>query len=103
MSSSQSKDSGPAAHAASDGESDANVMWGGRFEGGPAESMQRINASIDFDRRLYAQDIAASKAHCQMLARQSIISPEDGEAILQGLDTILREIEAGEFTFERAL
>ena len=107
MSSSQNKDSGPAvpptADAASGSESDANVMWGGRFEGGPAESMERINASIDFDRRLYAQDIAASKAHCQMLVRQSIISPEDGEAILQGLDTIVREIETGEFTFERAL
>jgi argininosuccinate lyase len=65
--------------------------------------MQRINASIDFDRRLYAQDIAASKAHCEMLARQGIVSLEDGAAILQGLDTIAREIEDGRFTFKVAL
>ncbi len=111
MSSSQSKDSGPAADPApgsegsgeGGGEGDANVMWGGRFTGGPADTMERINASIDFDRRLYAQDIAASKAHCQMLVRQSILRPEDGEAIQQGLDTILREIETGTFSFDRAL
>ena len=65
--------------------------------------MQRINASIDFDRRLYAQDIAASKAHCEMLVRQGIVDSQDGAAILQGLDTIAREIEAGRFAFEAAL
>jgi argininosuccinate lyase len=81
----------------------ANTMWGGRFAGGPAEVMERINASIDFDRRLYTQDIAGSKAHCEMLVRQKIISREDGEAIRQGLDTILREIESGAFTFSAAL
>jgi argininosuccinate lyase len=81
----------------------ANSMWGGRFAGGPAEVMERINASIDFDRRLYTQDIAGSKAHCEMLVRQKIISGEDGEAIGQGLDTILREIESGAFTFSAAL
>ncbi len=80
-----------------------NVMWGGRFSGGPAEAMERINASIDFDRRLYAQDIAASKAHCRMLVKQAIVGKEDGEAILQGLDTILREIEDGAFAYDRAL
>ena len=85
------------------GEAGANVMWGGRFASGPAEIMQRINASIDFDRRLYAQDIAASKAHCEMLVRQGIVDSQDGAAILQGLDTIAREIEAGRFAFEAAL
>ncbi|MCZ6745223.1 MAG: argininosuccinate lyase, partial [Alphaproteobacteria bacterium] len=65
--------------------------------------MAEINASIGFDRRLYAQDIAASKAHCAMLARQGIISGEDGDAILEGLDKILREIESGAFAFETAL
>ncbi len=65
--------------------------------------MERINASIAFDQRLYAQDIAASKAHAQMLVSQGIISAEDGEAIGQGLDTILREIEEGKFTFSAAL
>ena len=78
-------------------------MWGGRFAAGPAEIMQQINASIAFDRRLYAQDIAASKAHCEMLIHQAIISQQDGDAILSGLDTILREIEAGEFEFSAAL
>jgi argininosuccinate lyase len=78
-------------------------MWGGRFTVGPAEVMDKINASIDFDRRLYAQDIAASKAHCRMLVQQAIITPEDGDAILGGLDTILREIEADAFTFSAAL
>ncbi len=78
-------------------------MWGGRFAAGPAEAMARINASIDFDRRLYAEDIAASKAHSAMLARQGIISEQDGAAIAQGLDTIAREIERGEFEFQAAL
>ncbi len=84
-------------------EAGANVMWGGRFCGAPAAAMERINASIAFDRRLYAQDIAASKAHCTMLVSQGILSDQDGEAILRGLDTISREIEAGEFAFKTAL
>jgi argininosuccinate lyase len=96
MSAPSNKKTGPAAAG-------ANVMWGGRFGGGPAEVMEEINASIDFDRRLDAQDIAASKAHCRMLVRQGIVTQEDGEAILGGLDTISREIESGAFTFDRAL
>ena len=67
----------------------ASAMWGGRFAGGPAAIMQRINASIDFDKRLYAQDIRGSKAHCRMLVRQGILTPEDGAAILGGLDQVL--------------
>ena len=81
----------------------ANLMWGGRFDVGPAQVMARINASIDFDRRLYAQDIAASKAHCAMLVAQDIVSAQDGEAIARGLDTISREIEGGQFDFKVAL
>jgi len=80
-----------------------NKMWGGRFGSGPAEIMEDINASIDFDRRLYAQDIAASIAHCAMLAETGIVSAQDAQAIAQGLDTILSEIEAGSFKFSRAL
>ncbi len=80
-----------------------NKMWGGRFASAPAGIMEEINASIDFDKRLFAQDIAGSKAHCEMLAETGIISREDADAILQGLDTISSEIEAGEFTFSRAL
>jgi argininosuccinate lyase len=77
----------------------ASSIWGGRFAGGPAEIMRRINASIDFDRRLYAEDIAGSKAHCAMLVTENILSPEDGAAITAGLDQIRSEIESGSFVF----
>ncbi len=80
-----------------------NRMWGGRFAEGPDAIMEEINASIDFDRELYRQDIAGSKAHARMLARQGIIAADDAAKIEDGLDTILREIEAGTFTFSRAL
>lgn len=80
-----------------------NKMWGGRFGSGPAEIMEDINASIEFDKRLFAQDIAASMAHCAMLAETGIISRDDAQSITQGLDTILSEIEAGTFQFSRAL
>ncbi len=80
-----------------------NEMWGGRFARGPAEIMEEINASIDFDRRLYAQDIAASKVHAEMLAQRGIIAQADAAAILRGLDTIKSEIDQGKFTFSRAL
>ena len=72
------------------------------FAAGPAAIMRRINASIDFDKRLYAEDIAGSKAHCAMLVAQNIISPEDGAAIAAGLDRIKGEIDAGEFVFSEA-
>jgi argininosuccinate lyase len=65
--------------------------------------MEEINASIDFDRHLYRQDIAASKAHADMLAKQGIITADDAKKIAHGLDTILLEIEAGKFSFKRAL
>jgi argininosuccinate lyase len=76
-----------------------NSLWGGRFAEGPAEIMRRINASIDFDKRLYAEDIAGSQAHCAMLVAQNIISREDGAAISTGLDQIRSEIESGCFVF----
>ncbi len=81
----------------------ANAQWGGRFASGPSEVMERINASIGFDRRLFAQDIAGSRAHARMLVAQGILSSEDGEAIQGGLDTISREIESGAFSFSAAL
>ncbi|WP_417316779.1 argininosuccinate lyase [Emcibacter sp.] len=81
----------------------ANALWGGRFAAGPAEIMEKINASIDFDKLLYAQDIQGSKAHCRMLAAQGIISREDSEAILKGLDQVKAEIEAGNFTYDPKL
>jgi argininosuccinate lyase len=80
-----------------------NSMWGGRFAEGPDAIMEEINASIEFDQKLFRQDILASKAHARMLARQGIIGADDAEKIEAGLDTILREIEAGAFKFSRAL
>ncbi|MFV2091756.1 MAG: argininosuccinate lyase [Hyphomicrobiales bacterium] len=81
----------------------SNKMWGARFAGGPDQIMAQINASIDFDKRLYAQDIRGSKAHVDMLARTGIIGTQDGASIAKGLDTILREIESGAFEFSTAL
>src|SRR5215813_901735 len=81
----------------------SNKMWGGRFGEHPDAVMEEINASIDFDRHLYRQDIAASKAHAAMLGKQGIISADDAASITHGLDTILSEIEGGTFTFKRAL
>ncbi len=83
--------------------SSGNKMWGGRFATGPDEIMEKINASIDFDKILYAQDISGSRAHARMLVKQGIISKDDGEEIAKGLDTILSEIEAGDFAFSPAL
>ncbi|MGD0187870.1 MAG: argininosuccinate lyase [Roseiarcus sp.] len=81
----------------------SNTMWGGRFASGPAEIMEEINASIDFDRKLAMQDIAGSQAHVAMLARQGVVSPADAEAIAAGLAQVKGEIEAGVFTYSRAL
>jgi len=81
----------------------SNKMWGGRFRSGPDPIMEEINASIDFDQKLYRQDIAASKAHAAMLAKTGIITAQDAKRIGHGLDTILSEIGAGKFKFKRAL
>ncbi|WP_042252199.1 argininosuccinate lyase [Paracoccus sp. PAMC 22219] len=81
----------------------ANSMWGGRFAAGPDAIMEAINASIGFDRRLYAQDIRGSRAHAAMLAATGIISDSDAEAIGKGLLTVLSEIEGGQFAFKTAL
>ncbi len=81
----------------------SNKMWGGRFTAGPDAILEEINASIDFDRHLFAQDIAGSKAHASMLAAQGIITAADADKIAQGLDAILREILDGKFNFSRAL
>lgn len=81
----------------------SNAMWGGRFAAGPDAIMEAINASIDFDKRMARQDIEGSRAHAAMLAACGIISDSDGEAIREGLLTVLSEIEAGEFTFSKEL
>ena len=69
-------------------------MWGGRFAEGPSAIMREINASIPFDKALWRQDIAASKAHVTMLAAQGIVSTADAATISEGLDRIAREYEA---------
>ncbi len=69
-------------------------MWGGRFEAGPSAIMREINASIPFDKALWRQDIAASKAHVTMLGAQQIVSDADMQAILDGLDAVAAEYEA---------
>src|SRR5215210_1098864 len=81
----------------------SNKMWGGRFTERPDAIMEEINVSIDVDRHLYAQDIAASRAHAAMLAAQGIISANDAKNIKAGLDTIMSEIRKGSFDFKRAL
>jgi argininosuccinate lyase len=81
----------------------SNQMWGGRFASGPAAIMQAINASISFDRKLYAEDIRGSIAHSEMLAEQGIITKADQKKIAKGLKTILAEIESGKFAFSERL
>lgn len=75
-------------------EAGSNSMWGGRFAAGPASIMREINASIPFDKRLWKQDIAGSKAHVAMLAKQGIVDGEDAQAITEGLNRIAAEYEA---------
>ncbi len=81
----------------------AKKPWGGRFQGGTEAEVEAFTSSLDFDRRLYRQDIAGSQAHARMLAKQGIITPDEAEAVVRGLDEIRGEIEAGEFNFDPAL
>ncbi len=81
----------------------SNQMWGGRFSAGPDAIMEAINASIGFDKRMAAQDIAGSRAHAAMLAATGIVSDSDAEAMREGLLTVLSEIEGGTFEFSAAL
>ena len=78
-------------------------LWGGRFSKNTNELVDAFNASIDFDKRLYHEDIRGSIAHANMLAKCGIIPAEDGEKIVAGLKDILADIEAGNFSFEVAL
>ena len=80
-----------------------NKMWGGRFQSGPADIMREITPSIDFDKRLAAEDLAGSRAHCRMLASEAIISKEDGLKILDGLTAVEKELADGTFVFKREL
>ena len=81
----------------------ADKLWDGRFSEGTAEIVERFTASIDVDRRLYRYDIEGSIAHSRMLAKTGIITAEEAEAIVQGLERIRSEIEAGRFQFDLQL
>ncbi|MGR6429597.1 argininosuccinate lyase [Rhizobium sp. PAMB 3182] len=81
----------------------SNQMWGGRFASGPDAIMEEINASIGFDKKLFAQDISGSIAHATMLASKGIITETDRDQIVAGLNTIRGEIESGNFEFSRKL
>lgn len=80
-----------------------NKMWGGRFVLGPTEIMEKINASIDFDKKLYKYDIQGSRVHANMLEKQKIISKTDNKAIQKGLNEIEKLIDSGKFEFSRSL
>ena len=79
------------------------ATWGGRFKEGPADLMLKFSESTSFDRRLAPFDIAGSKAHSAMLARVGLISAGERKAIHAGLDSILRDIEAGRFVWDERL
>ena len=81
----------------------SNEMWGGRFAEGPDAIMRAINASIGFDRRLASQDITGSLAHVDMLGATGIVDEADAKQIKAGLETVLREIQSGDFSFSEAL
>jgi argininosuccinate lyase len=78
-------------------------MWGGRFAEGPSALMREINASIGFDKRLWRQDILASRIHIAMLAARNIVAQEDADAIEEGLDRIEDEYESGGVTEDVSL
>jgi argininosuccinate lyase len=81
----------------------SNRMWGGRFATAPDALMEAINASVDVDKALAPQDIRASQAHARMLAEVGVISADDADKIVAGLDAIASEIAEGRFIFSRAL
>ncbi len=84
-------------------DNEKNKMWGGRFSTGASAVMDAINVSIDVDKRLYAQDIQGSLAHCAMLAKTGIITDEDAAQMRAGLTEIAEEIDNGTFDFIRQL
>ena len=78
-------------------------LWGGRFTKGTDKAVEDFTSSIAFDARMYAEDIAGSKAHAKMLAKQNIISQDDAYTIVEGLTKIKGQIDKGEFPFSVAL
>ena len=85
------------------GKSQVSSVWGGRFTGVPSDIMEKINPSIDFDKRFFVQDIEGSRVHAEMLGKQGIISAKESEEIIEGLNQIEKEIHEGNFQFRRDL
>ncbi len=83
--------------------SHTNRTWGGRFSAGPAEAVAAYTDSQRYDRALWRQDIRASKAHARMLGRQGVITPDEADRIVEGLDAVADEIRAGTFVWKPAL
>ena len=77
--------------------------WGGRFREQTSGAVEAYTESISFDRELYAQDIAGSRAHAAMLGRQGVISPDEADALIRGLDAVRAEIEEGRFPWRQDL
>lgn len=77
-----------------------DALWGGRFETSPQEFTQKFGASLPVDKQMWNSDITGSQVHAAMLAKQGIISWEDADAIVEGLNEIAKQIEAGEFEFD---
>ena len=76
------------------------TLWHGRFEGGPGEALQALNDSLPFDRRMYREDVAGSRAHVRMLARVGLMSGDDAASVLRALDTTEAELADGSFDFQ---
>ena len=83
-------------------ENEKSPLWGGRFGTTPAEAFERLNASIPFDVRLAPYDIRGSIAHATMLGKQGIVSDEEANELVRGLEAVLKEVEAGEFSWTLA-
>jgi argininosuccinate lyase len=74
-------------------------LWGGRFASGPSEAFDRLNASLDVDRRMWAQDLRATRAHVRMLAARGILAAADADRIEEGLVDVESEMASGDFVF----
>lgn len=78
-------------------------MWGGRFSESTSDLVEEFTQSVSFDQAFYRQDIAGSKAHASMLAKQGVLTEEEAKELCLGLDTVLKEIESGSFVWKREL
>ena len=99
----RNKGSGGRGQGSDDSLTPNKKLWGGRFDKSTDEMINDFQASINFDKRMYREDIAGSMAHAKMLAAQKIITADDAKKICAGLQKILEQIDAGQFEFSVAL